>query len=238
MYCNPLIFDINRSSVSDGPGIRTTVFLKGCNLDCYWCHNPEGKSAARQSAFFEEKCLRCGACVNDASLCPVGARRSYGNEYSARELFDIIKKDIEYYKASGGGVTFSGGECMLYPEFVAEVAALCKGASIHVAVDTAGNVPYSSFVTVLPYTDMFLYDIKCLDPELHKKGTGVSNVLILENLERLIDTGKDIIIRTPVLEGFNAGEQQAIQKYCADRGLLWQALPYHAFGENKKKALI
>lgn len=247
----PYIFDIHRGSRSDGEGIRTTVFFKGCTLDCFWCHNPEGKRAEPELAFFDRKCVGCGACkkvckktdeclgcFECAEVCPEGARRVYGKKYSAEELFGIICADRPYYDITGGGVTFSGGECMLYPDFLAEVAKMCRNARISVAVDTAGYVPYSSFEKVLPYINIFLYDIKALDCDLHKRGTGSENTLILENLERLQKTGKRIFIRTPVIQGFNEGaECERIARYCAERALPLEFLPYHEFGTDKKKAL-
>lgn len=248
----PLIFDIKRTSTVDGEGIRTVIFFKGCNLDCFWCHNPEGKSPAAESAFFAEKCVSCGNCVavckyalNDcescgecAKTCPTHARRLYGREYSLDELVRVIESDKPYFDATGGGVTFSGGECMLYPEYLASVARLCKERGISVAIDTAGCVPFSSFEAVLPYTNFFLYDIKCLDSELHKKGTGRDNALILQNLDRLIEVGARIIVRTPVIPDFNEGEEiNRIIAFCKERGLTHELLPYHTFGEDKKEAL-
>ena len=247
----PYVFDINRASRSDGPGIRTTVFLKGCPLDCFWCHNPEGKRAERQMGFFADKCIGCGACrrackspdeciscFTCAEVCPESARRVWGEKYTSDELLRIILSDKRYYDLSGGGVTFSGGECMLYPDFLAETAKKCQAAGVSVAVDTAGYVPYSSFENVLPYADIFLYDVKALDPQLHKRGTGVDNRLILENLDRLLSCGKEIIVRTPVIPDFNEGEEcEKIAEYCEKRGLPVEFLPYHEFGIDKKKAL-
>jgi pyruvate formate lyase activating enzyme len=170
--------------------------------------------------------------------CPSQARRGYGVPYTEDELMDVLLADRDYYLATGGGVTFSGGECMLYPDFVARLAARCAEAGVSVAVDTAGNVPYTHFEMVLPHVDLFLYDIKCLDEDLHRRGTGVGNSRILENLERLRKTGKRILIRTPEIPGFNKGEEIArIRRYCADRGLPHEVLAYHRFGEDKAKAL-
>ena len=248
---SPLIFDIKRTSTEDGPGIRTTVFLKGCNLNCFWCHNPEGKSPYAQVAFFTEKCISCGnckkscptpsgctACGRCTEYCPTQARKLYGKQYSVEELISIIESDKAYYCASGGGVTFSGGECMLYPEFLLEIAKECKLRNISVAVDTAGNVPFSSFEKVLPYVDLFLYDIKSIDSDLHRKGTGVGNELILENLDRLIHHGANILIRIPSIPGFNEGAAvEKIIMYCKEKKLNFEVLKYHEFGISKLQAL-
>lgn len=237
----PLIFDIKRSSTVDGTGIRTVIFFKGCNLDCFWCHNPEGKLPTPQTAFFEEKCTHCGTCGDkkDISRCPVGARKAYGKEYTADELFEIIAADKMYFDATNGGVTFSGGECMLYPEFLAEVAKKCKAAGISVAVDTAGNVPFESFETVLPYVDTFLYDIKSIDSTLHKNGTGADNTLILSNLQRLIKGDKEILIRIPEIPDFNKGDEVGrIKEYCNKYDLPYEVLTYHNIWESKLNALI
>ena len=203
----PLVFDIMRTSTVDGPGIRTTIFFKGCNLDCFWCHNPESKSSKVLLGLFAEKCIRCGVCKKVcihpeecllcgmcAENCPAEARKLYGRFYSVDELHRILLADRDYYEATGGGVTLSGGECMLYPDFIGELAEMCFHSVIRVAVDTAGNVPWTHFERVLPYVDCFLYDIKALDPELHRAGTGTGKALIHENLEKLLQANKSILI--------------------------------------------
>ncbi|MBP3437008.1 MAG: glycyl-radical enzyme activating protein [Clostridia bacterium] len=248
----PYIFDVQRGSTVDGRGLRTTVFFKGCNLDCFWCHNPEGKKPFPELAFFARACLGCGscrgacpgeegapcrACGECAALCPSAALRVYGKQYKIEELLDIILADEPFYEATGGGVTLSGGECMLYPDFVSALLQKCKEKGIHTAIDTAGSVPFSHFEQVLPYTDMFLYDIKCLSPSLHKQGTGFDNSLILENLERLRQTGKEILVRVPLIPSFNEKEKDEIEAFCRARGLSYELLPYHTLGEGKKAAL-
>ncbi|MBQ9802076.1 MAG: glycyl-radical enzyme activating protein [Clostridia bacterium] len=247
----PLIFDIKRATTADGPGLRTAVFFKGCNLRCTWCHNPEGQRAAAELAVFREKCIGCGACRTACATpevcsacgactacCPTEARRLYGRAYGTDELLDVIAADQIYYDATGGGVTFSGGECMLYPAFLAEMAGKCREKGISVAIDTAGHVPFASFEAVLPYTDLFLYDIKCLDPELHRRGTGVDNRLILSNLQQLQARGKQVLVRIPVIPDFNDGAELArIKEYCERHALTYETLPYHAMGESKARAL-
>lgn len=248
----PLVFDVHRSSTSDGPGLRTVLFLKGCPLNCYWCHNPEGKSPQPELAWFKEQCVGCNACQNNcthknactacgacATVCPTGAKRLYGTPFAKEELFELIMADKPYFDATGGGVTFSGGECMLYPQEVASLAKDCRENGIHVAIDTSGQVPYRHFEAVLPFVDLFLYDIKCLDPDLHRRGTGADNTLILSNLEKLRKTGTQILIRTPVIPDFNEGaECDKIRQFCQDRNLSVAFLPYHALGESKQAALM
>ena len=250
----PLVFDIKRASVADGPGVRGVVFFKGCNLDCFWCHNPEGKRACKEMAFFSEKCSSCGSCQKVCKyggregciacgacieVCPAGAIKLYGKAYGAKELFDIISRDAAFYRATGGGVTFSGGECLLYAEYVAQLSKMCADAGISVAIDTAGAVPYESIMRVLPFADIFLYDIKCLDRELHKNGTGVDNALILDNLDRIIEAGKRVIVRTPLIPGFNDGDEiEKIKEFCISRALPHEILPYHEYGKDKMRALL
>ena len=246
----PLIFDIVRSSTVDGPGVRTTVFFKGCNLRCRWCHNPEGQDPRAQPAFFAEKCRHCGACVRFCTadecnlcgrcvdICISGARRIYGKRMTPRDIVKVVTADRLFYDATGGGVTFSGGECMLYPEFLAQCAALCKERQINVAIDTAGNVPFENFEKILPYADSFLYDIKCITPKTHKLFTGADNRLILSNFEKLLALGAKITVRVPLIEQFNDGDElRLIQSYLNGKNVKVEYLAYHAMGENKRRAL-
>ena len=248
-----LIFDIERGSFVDGPGIRTTVFFKGCNLRCKWCHNPESQSKNKQILFYRDKCTGCGKCKSVcpyhfeqcdfcgkcALYCPQDARKICGKEYTVEEVLSEILKDKAYYGESGG-VTFSGGECMLQIDFLKAILEKCKENGVHTAVDTAGNVPWEYFEKILPYTDLFLYDVKCISEDLHKEGTGVSNRLILENLQKLSENKAEIIVRVPVIPEFNGNdyEMQKIADYLKDlRIKKVELLPYHAMGEHKWTAI-
>ena len=213
-----IIFEIQRTSFVDGPGIRTTVFFKGCNLRCRWCHNPESQQPMPQMMYFKDKCTGCGECrkvcrynFERCDLCGEcvkhclhNARKICGREYTVDEVFDEIKKDKVFYDISGGGVTFSGGECMLQTEFLAEILKKCRENGINTAVDTAGDTKFECFEKVIPYTDIFLYDIKALSDNIHIKYTGASNKRILENLRRISEDERcDIIIRIPVIPTVN-----------------------------------
>lgn len=248
-----IIFDIQRNSFVDGPGIRTTVFFKGCNLKCRWCHNPESQSPKRQMMVYKNKCIGCGKCAEVCPnklkscdfcgrceiYCPEDARKICGREYSADEVLSEIEKDRAFYDNSGGGATFSGGECMLQLDFLCEILKKCKENGIHTAVDTAGNVPWESFERILPYTDLFLYDVKAVSGELHRNGTGVSNELILENLKKLSRCA-DIIVRIPVIGGYNDNreEMKKAAEFLHGLGIKKvELLPYHAMGENKYDAM-
>lgn len=248
-----IVFDIQRGSFVDGPGIRTTVFFKGCNLRCRWCHNPESQLAKRELLFYKNICTGCGKCREVcphrlsscdlcgrcALFCPADARRMCGEELSVDRIFATVAKDRAYYDASGGGVTASGGECMLQIDPLCELLKMCKENGISTAVDTAGDVPFSSFEKILPYTDLLLYDVKAFTEELHLAGTGVSNVRILDNLKKLSGR-KDIIVRVPLIGGFNDTEEE-IGKIAAFLAPLEirsvEVLPYHRLGEHKYTAL-
>jgi len=213
-----LITDIQRFSVDDGPGIRTTVFFKGCNLDCVWCHNPETKSPYPQPRIVSGRAINCG------------------REISPEELTEIILRDAAYYKRSGGGVTFSGGEPLLQHGFLFECLKLCRENGINTAVDTAGCVPFDKFEPLLPYVDLFLYDVKLIDETEHIKYTGVSNALILENLRKLADTGANVTVRTLLLPGINDNAAYFVEfaRFIAGFGIKsMHVLPYHNMGESK-----
>lgn len=261
-----VIFNIQRFSVFDGPGVRTAVFFKGCNLRCLWCHNPESYERRPQFAFDRQKCIGCGSCIQncpgqcllpdpkagllyrregclDCGKCARGcyakALSRIGCEMTAEELLEDLLEDLPYYQESGGGVTFSGGECMLCPDFLEEMLRRLKGKGVHTAVDTAGNVPYESFERILPYTDLFLYDVKAFHEEVHRELTGASNRRIKENLLRLAGTGKEIKIRIPVIEELNAGELPFIRDFLWANGLRdVELLGYHRMGVGKAGLLL
>ncbi len=249
------IFDIQKCSFIDGPGIRTTVFFKGCNLKCKWCHNPESQSPNREMMIQSKKCVGCGKCLEKCPnkfascdlcgkctiYCPALAREIVGKEYTVDQVLSEILLDKQFYLSSGGGATFSGGECMLRADFLVELLKKCKGNGVHTAIDTAGCVPYDSFLKVLPYTDLILYDVKCFSEELHIQGTGVSNRLILKNLERLSqETDCEIIVRIPVIPGYNTANEElsSMAKFLASlRIKAVELLPYHTMGNYKYQTL-
>lgn len=257
------ISHIQRFSVDDGPGIRTTVFLKGCNLKCRWCHNPENITHKPVLQFKKESCIRCGNCLGVCKskvhqkkgqehilnrelcqacgmcvqACPQRALTIAGHREHAEQLLAMILKDKDYYDTSGGGVTFSGGEPLLQHQGLLQMLRLCKEKGLHTAVDTAGAVPYRYFEKVLPYTDVFLYDLKCISGGLHQKYTGIDNKEILSNLKRLSEEDVDIIIRTPLIEGVNTDEKEIKTLAEFVSGLkkvkLYELLPYHDYGIGK-----
>lgn len=249
------IFDIQRNSYVDGPGIRTTVFFKGCNLRCAWCHNPESQDFKPQMMFYKNKCTGCGKCKEKCPnelkkcdlcgkctiYCPQDAREICGKEYTVDEVLREVLKDKTFYENSGGGVTFSGGECMLQIDFLTEILRKCKENGIHTAVDTAGHVLYERFEQILPYTDLFLYDIKCFDSENHQKYTGVGNELILENLKRILATNVPIWVRIPIVPTVNDKEEDLLRIkryiYSCRNSIKIELLPYHAMGEHKYTAI-
>ena len=249
------IFDIERNSYVDGPGIRTTFFFKGCNLRCAWCHNPESQSPKPQMMFYKNKCTGCGKCKEKCPnhlescelcgrctlYCPHDAREICGKEYTVDGVMREILKDKVFYENSGGGVTFSGGECMLQIDFLEELLRECKKNNVHTAVDTAGHVPFEWFERILPFTDLFLYDVKCYDSDKHREYTGVDNELILSNLKKLLKSNKNVWVRIPIIPTVNDTEEelQSIKEYILSCGKpeKVELLPYHAMGEHKYAAI-
>ncbi len=245
------IINIQRFSIHDGPGIRTTVFLKGCNLRCLWCHNPESQHPKPQRMFYRHKCIGCGECsrvcekamLNQCDncgkcieVCQHGARELAGREITTEELFAEIMKDQAYYATSGGGVTFSGGEPLLQPEFMETMLRMCKEAGVHTAVETAGNVNWQTIANLLPYVDLFLYDIKAVDGQAHKRCTGVENDQILGNARKLMEICPEkILFRMPVVPGYNDSLVAEVATFT--EGFPLELLPYHATGMGKYDAL-
>ena len=217
------IFDIKSFATHDGPGIRTTVFMKGCSLDCWWCHNPESKNSEI------EKNISGGH--RDKS--------TIGEKYSVGRLFDEIIKDELFYDESDGGVTFSGGEAMLQIDFLVEILKKCKSHGIHTTIDTSGYCPQKNFEKILPFTDLFLYDIKVMDSELHEKYIGKPNELILSNFKYLISQNANIQIRIPMIPILtdNNKNLEAIRNYLEpyrDK-IDIELIPYNKLGESKIK---
>ena len=191
---------MKRFSVHDGPGIRTTVFFKGCPLSCLWCQNPESISAEPEEIFRESRCIKCGKCSEG---CFSGARETVGRSISAEDLLGILKKDRVFYQESGGGVTFSGGEPTMQCEFLREMLELCSREGLRSAVDTSGHAPWDCFKNIAGLTGIFLYDLKHTDDRMHREFTGAGNGLIISNLRRLVEEGSSVLVRIPVIAGFN-----------------------------------
>jgi len=263
-----LVIKIQRFSIQDGPGIRSTIFLKGCPLRCLWCSNPEGqnpypelmyneslclpdctlcvreceKSALRKAGgkvlIDRSKCVNCGRC---AKVCPSKALSVVGTYMNPKDVLKVVIRDREFYERSGGGVTLSGGEPLYQPMFTKEVLRLCKDEGIHTALDTSGYASWETVETILRYTDLVLYDIKHMDPYLHKKYTGVYNDIILENLRRIDAVGVPIVIRVPIIPGLNDSYENISETANFIRKLnsvvSVDLLPYHRLGVTKYKML-
>lgn len=264
-YMEGMIFNIQRFSIHDGPGARTTVFFKGCNLKCKWCHNPESISTKVQIEFNPERCIGCGACFKVCpncahyldenkvhrinrikcdgcllctEICYANALVAVGIQVDSNYLFKSILTDEIYYKNSLGGVTFSGGECMLQIDFLSDILNKCKERGIHTAVDTAGNVPWSYFEKIMDDTDLFLYDVKAADTNRHKQITGIGNDLILQNLRRLSEIGKQIYVRIPFILDYNNDQIEDIAEILKPLNITKvELLPYHKLGNSKYTSL-
>lgn len=262
-----VIFDIKRYSIHDGPGIRTTIFLKGCPLSCWWCHNPESHSSFPDVIYRPDRCIGCGACeevcperaieltkigyVVDkerctvcrkcALACPAEAREVVGEVTTVRDLVREIEKDILFFDESGGGATFSGGEPLFQPDFLIEVLKVCRHKNIHTVVDTCGYAPQKTLETVARLAGLLLFDLKIMDAELHKRYTGVSNELILSNLKWLSGQGFPMIVRVPVIPGINdtAGNMETLGKFLSTLPLIpdINLLPYHSSAREKYRRL-
>ncbi len=232
-----LIFDIRRFSLHDGPGIRTTVFFKGCPLACWWCHNPESQSASPEIMLWESRCIRCGecaqvctteaveevdggfitdreiciACATCTEVCAADARELVGRRLTLEDVMQQIERDRVFFDESGGGVTFSGGEPLLQRPFLAALLKRCKMLGLHTTVDTSGYTPWQVLDSVREDVDLFLYDLKLIDDVAHRKYTGVPNGLILHNLRALAEHGAHIIVRVPIVPGINDDEENLRQ---------------------------
>ena len=277
------LYDIQGFSVHDGPGIRTTVFLKGCPLRCPWCHSPESQEFPTELNWMEMRCVgaeacgkclkvcpegaislgakkeslkegvgeitlvtvdrdKCKSCFKCADVCPETALYRCGTEYTVAEVIDRVKRDMPFYKRSGGGVTISGGECLWQPEFTLELLKACKELGIHTAVDTTGYCKWEIIERVLPYTDLFLFDLKQMDPEKHKRVIGVENAIIIENAKKIAKAGGKLQIRIPTIPMFNDFESsyRAFGELILELGdavEVVQLLPYHNLGVVKWERL-
>lgn len=236
------ICDIKRFAVHDGDGIRTTVFFKGCPMKCVWCHNPESISFKPQIAHYEGKCIGCGECEKEGFTpenCLGEAKVLYGREMSVAQLLPLLLEDKDFYETSGGGVTLSGGECLCQADFCAALLKELKTEGIRTAVDTCGFVPREAIDKVLPYTDIFLYDIKAMEEDVHIKCTGRPNRRILENLQYLDSCGKAVEVRIPFVPGWNDDQMEKIAAFLKPLGNVKavKVLPYHNYAGSKYAAL-
>ena len=244
MAITGIISGIKRMEIHDGDGLRTTVFFKGCPLRCIWCHNPESIGFGEQTARFASKCIDCGMCGGErtraaSARCPTEALVTFGTEYTPSALADLLERDKPFFDRSGGGVTLSGGECLAQPEFAVALARELNARGIGVDVDTCGYVRREVLEAIMPYTDVFLYDLKAIDPDVHKRCTGHENGRILENLKLLSEQGCAIEVRYPLVVGYNDGECSAIGEFLKDvKGIRRiKVLQYHAFAASRYEAL-
>jgi pyruvate formate lyase activating enzyme len=259
-----LIFDVKRYAINDGPGIRITIFIKGCPLSCKWCHNPESQSPAKQKLYTESRCIGASECIKvcpeDAltltpkgivtdyesctlcgictDVCPTKALEMSGRMYEVNELVEIIEKERVHIDQSNGGVTFSGGEPLMHPVFLLEMLKACGEKGLHRTVDTCGFSDSETLLEVAKRTELFLFDLKIMDPIKHRKWTGVSNKLILENLKLLSETGANINIRIPLIKNVNADSKSLTEmaKFVSELSGNKPAislLPYHNIAANK-----
>ncbi|MEY8764290.1 MULTISPECIES: glycyl-radical enzyme activating protein [Clostridium] len=261
-----IVFNIQRFSVNDGPGIRTIVFLKGCPLRCKWCSNPESQSYSRELMFNSKNCIGCGKCKrvckrgaidysspyrvdrnkcvncgNCAKVCYPGALVMSGEEKTVREVVSELKKDSIQFRRSGGGVTLSGGDPLTQPEFSLELLKACKSMGWSTAVETEAYVPADTIESVIPWVDVVLLDIKNIDTDKYLRYTGVNNDIILKNVKRISELGVRTITRVPVIPKFNADEKSIgkIAEFTRSLGTVDELhlLPYHKLGVNKYKCL-
>ena len=262
------VFNIQRYSIQDGPGIRTTVFLKGCPLRCAWCSNPESQNSGPEVVHRDSLCTKCARCVELCSeqaislvegkvhinretcsncgrcvtVCDAGALKLFGESLSARSVFKQIEKDAEFYRESGGGVTVSGGEPLSQAPFVAALFQLCQAKGIETCVETSGYASQQALEKVAPFTSLFLFDVKLSRAASHQEWTGRSNQLILSNLKRAVASGKEVIMRIPLIPGINDSEEELRELAIIALDYLKEPrkvnlLPYHRFGMGKYQML-
>lgn len=264
---NGTIFNIQKFCVNDGPGIRTTVFLKGCPLRCIWCHNPESKKTAQEMFYNAQKCVKCGRCAKAcdkvchefsddvhlydrekcavcgkcAEVCPTEALETAGYEISVGDALRDVLKDKVFYDNSGGGMTVSGGEPMLQFDFTLSLMKAAKEAGLHTCMETCGYAPEERYREIAPYVDIFLFDYKITDPEKHRECTGVTNELILSNLRMLDGAGSRIILRCPIIPTVNDTEEHlsAIANLANSLSNVLEINiePYHPLGSGKSEML-
>jgi len=260
-----LVFDIQRYALHDGPGIRTTVFFKGCPLTCWWCHNPEGRSPKPDLMFFENRCLVCGDCIRVcphgavhclkgevrtdsecqvcgtcAEACPAGARKVAGRHMTVAEVMREVEQDLIFWDESGGGVTFSGGEPLAQPRFLESLLDACREKRIHTVLETCGLANRDVVLGLSEKAGLVLFDLKTLDPVKHKKFTGVSNDSIVANLEALAAKHTAVMVRYPIIPEINDDSENVGRMVSLlSRLRLWQIhlLPYHESGTEKYKRL-
>jgi len=259
-----IIFDIQRGSLHDGPGIRTTIFFKGCPLNCLWCHNPEAFAAERQLFFYPDKCCLCGNCIKVCAngvhqinhgkhtidytrcmlcgkcveACNSSALKIIGTEMTVDEVMLEVMADLDFYKNSGGGITLSGGEPMFQFAFSMELLKQCRKNNVHTCIETSGYAPSAEFEQILPYVDVLLFDYKVTGSNDYLKYTGVHHNLILKNLDLAYKSGSSIILRCPVIPGINDNDQH-FKGICAlDKKypdlIGIEILPYHTLGNSKR----
>lgn len=261
-----IITNIQKYSVHDGPGIRTTVFFKGCPLNCLWCHNPESQNPSPEIMFFKERCTLCGSCLKRcpqmaiefvegypvtneskcilcgkcSDFCPSNAIELVGKEITVKDLMKEILKDEAFYDESNGGVTFSGGEPLVHVDYLNNVLQTCKGRGIHTTIDTSGYASWEQFEKIIDNVDLFLFDIKHMSNEKHLKYTGVENIIILENLKKLSERGSNIYIRMPIIAGVNDDDENidlSIDFISKLNITHVNLLPYHKIGMDKYRRL-
>ncbi|MDR1182384.1 MAG: glycyl-radical enzyme activating protein [Bacteroidales bacterium] len=256
-----LITTIQRMSIHDGPGIRSAVFMKGCNLRCWWCHNPETWEFNFQLQYINDKCLRCNDCIKKCEIqaldteadgiriarerctlcgkctkvCPSGALTMIGEQVEAEEVVRRVEQDIIFYEESGGGITLSGGEPLMQLDFTKKILSLCKAKHIHTAIESNLMVHPKAIKALLPLVDLWMCDIKTIDPATHKKYTGVSNERIIKNFKYIINNNATVIARTPVIPGFNDTEEciESICKLIQDLPVKCELLGFHTLGFDK-----